>query len=173
MQTTRRNFLGLAGAALAAWAVKKWPAAVEWSGWSIVAAQEPGRRTIYVSDSGSDNNDGLSHETAKRTLTAACVLARPGDTISVAPGEYYEPVAPVVPCTLLMSNCIMVVGGGNCCLHLGPTATDSRVTNCAFGLVPKTDKPSTNPFREACHPTVKRARTSRRAMMGGGERTRS
>ena len=43
---------------------------------------------LYIAPTGLDTNDGLSFETAKRTLAAAFVAAKQLDVIQVAPGSY-------------------------------------------------------------------------------------
>ena len=48
-------------------------------------------RTIHVNGAaGDDTRDGLSPETALRTLAKAAPLLQPGDTLSLAPGLYHE-----------------------------------------------------------------------------------
>ena len=48
-------------------------------------------RTIHVNGAaGDDARDGLSLETALRTLAKAAPLLQPGDTLSLAPGLYHE-----------------------------------------------------------------------------------
>jgi hypothetical protein len=58
-------------------------------------AWKPARRTLYVSPSGGDANDGLSPKTAWRTIAKAGEEALAGDTIKVADGVYQETFAPV------------------------------------------------------------------------------
>jgi hypothetical protein len=45
---------------------------------------------IYVTLDGDDNNDGLSEDRAKRTIKAACAVAKPFTTVFVRAGNYYE-----------------------------------------------------------------------------------
>ena len=45
---------------------------------------------IYVTRDGDDNNDGLAEDRAKRTVKAACAVAKPFSTIFVRAGNYYE-----------------------------------------------------------------------------------
>ena len=47
-------------------------------------------KTIYVSDHGDDLSDGLSSETAKRTIASALDIANANDTVYVWPGIYHE-----------------------------------------------------------------------------------
>ncbi|OGV51321.1 MAG: hypothetical protein A2017_20100 [Lentisphaerae bacterium GWF2_44_16] len=47
-------------------------------------------KTLHVSKSGNDTNDGLSFEKAKKTIGAALFSALPSDTVLVAPGVYTE-----------------------------------------------------------------------------------
>lgn len=52
---------------------------------------------IYVAKNGNDGNDGLSPLTPKLTIAAALAVCQTGDTILVAPGNYYENNPLVVP----------------------------------------------------------------------------
>jgi parallel beta-helix repeat protein len=45
-------------------------------------------RTLYVSDSGDNNNDGLSETTAFRDIAKAAYQTKPGDTVLVMNGTY-------------------------------------------------------------------------------------
>lgn len=45
---------------------------------------------IYVTQDGDDTNDGLSEDRAKRTVKAACAVAKPFTTIFVRAGNYQE-----------------------------------------------------------------------------------
>ena len=47
-------------------------------------------RTIWVSESGDDNNSGLLEGDAKRTIGAAATVAEASDTIVIRPGTYDE-----------------------------------------------------------------------------------
>jgi hypothetical protein len=49
----------------------------------------PGK-TVYVTVNGSDTNDGLTIDNAKRTIKAAVGIASTGDTVKVSPGNYVE-----------------------------------------------------------------------------------
>lgn len=46
--------------------------------------------TYYVRMSGNDANDGLSPDTAFRTITKACSVANAGDTVYIGAGNYNE-----------------------------------------------------------------------------------
>ena len=71
-------------------------------GIDLVSTQEPGKgrvkvqsyrpigKTIYVSQTGDDNNTGLAENYPKRTIKAAASVALFGDTIKVFPGVYVE-----------------------------------------------------------------------------------
>jgi len=50
----------------------------------------PPGKTIYVTVNGSDTNDGLTLDFAKRTIKSAASIATSGDTIKVSPGTYVE-----------------------------------------------------------------------------------
>lgn len=68
----------------------------------ITASEDPGKgtvnidayhpigKTIFVTQTGDDNNSGLTENDAKRTIKAAASLAVFGDTIKVYPGVYVE-----------------------------------------------------------------------------------
>ena len=47
-------------------------------------------KTLYVSDNGDDENNGLDDKNAKATIKSAVALAVSGDTIKVFPGTYVE-----------------------------------------------------------------------------------
>lgn len=49
----------------------------------------------YVSPNGSDSNSGTSPSTPFKTIQHALNVAQPGDTIHLAPGDYYEDVVTV------------------------------------------------------------------------------
>lgn len=53
-----------------------------------LACPGAGNRTIFVSGSGSDANNGLTSATPLRQITAAIAIVQPGDRISVAAGSY-------------------------------------------------------------------------------------
>jgi hypothetical protein len=55
-----------------------------------VKSYKPIGKTIFVSQTGSDANTGLSENHPKRTIKAAAAIAFPGDTIKVYPGVYVE-----------------------------------------------------------------------------------
>jgi len=52
-------------------------------------------RTLYVSTSGNDRNDGKTLETAWRTIRRGARELRAGDTLLIAGGEYFESEIPV------------------------------------------------------------------------------
>lgn len=55
-----------------------------------IDAYRPIGKTIYVSQTGDDNNTGLAENYPKRTIKAAAGAALFGDTIKVFPGVYVE-----------------------------------------------------------------------------------
>ena len=55
----------------------------------------PTPRRLYVSLAGDDANDGLTPETAWRTLHKAAREAGAGDTVTLAPGRYVELLRPL------------------------------------------------------------------------------
>ena len=57
---------------------------------TIDAVTNPPGKTIYVAVNGSDTNDGLTLDYAKRTIKNAASIATSGDTIKVSPGTYVE-----------------------------------------------------------------------------------
>ena len=52
-----------------------------------------GAADYFVEKHGSDANAGTSPKTPKATIGAAVKLLRPGDTLTIGPGEYFEAVA--------------------------------------------------------------------------------
>ena len=56
----------------------------------ISAVKNPPGKTVYVAMNGSDTNDGLTLDSAKRTIKAAVGIATTGDTVKVSPGTYVE-----------------------------------------------------------------------------------
>jgi hypothetical protein len=56
----------------------------------IEAVSNPPGKTIYVALNGSDTNDGLTLDFAKRTIKNAASIAVSGDTVKVLPGTYVE-----------------------------------------------------------------------------------
>ncbi len=50
---------------------------------------------IFVSPSGSDTNNGLTAETALKTIQNAVKMAYPGDTVMLLPGEYRQDFATI------------------------------------------------------------------------------
>ena len=55
-----------------------------------IDAYRPVGKTIYVSQTGNDNNTGLAENYPKRTIEAAAAVAQFADTIKVFPGTYIE-----------------------------------------------------------------------------------
>ena len=55
-----------------------------------VQSYRPVGKTIYVSQTGNDDNTGLAENYTKRTIKAAAMIAFPGDTVKVFPGVYVE-----------------------------------------------------------------------------------
>ena len=55
-----------------------------------IDAYKPTGKTIFVTQSGDDNNTGLSENYAKKTIKGASQIAVFGDTIKVYPGVYIE-----------------------------------------------------------------------------------
>ncbi len=55
-----------------------------------IQSYTPTGKTIYVKQTGNDNNTGLSENHAKKTIKAAAQVAVFGDTIKVYPGVYVE-----------------------------------------------------------------------------------
>lgn len=55
-----------------------------------IDAYKPVGKTIYVSQTGDDDNTGLTENYPKRTIKAAAAIALFGDTIKVYPGVYVE-----------------------------------------------------------------------------------
>lgn len=56
------------------------------------ATVDPSPQTLHVAPDGDDRNSGLSEGAAVRSINRAASMARPGDTVLVAPGEYREQV---------------------------------------------------------------------------------
>ena len=55
-----------------------------------VQSYRPVGKTIYVSQTGNDDNTGLAENHTKRTVKSAAMIAFPGDTVKVFPGVYVE-----------------------------------------------------------------------------------
>jgi hypothetical protein len=55
-----------------------------------IDAYRPVGKTIYVAQTGDDNNTGLTENYPKRTIKSAAAIALYGDTIKVYPGVYQE-----------------------------------------------------------------------------------
>lgn len=55
-----------------------------------VQSYRPVGKTIYVSQTGNDDNSGLAENYTKKTIKAAAMIAFPGDTVKVFPGVYVE-----------------------------------------------------------------------------------
>jgi len=48
----------------------------------------------FVSKASHDGNDGLSRERAFLTIQKGADALKPGDTLTIGPGEYFESVRP-------------------------------------------------------------------------------
>ena len=59
------------------------------------AARELDPRNLFVATDGDDTRDGLTPATAWRSLRKAAREARAGDTVTLAPGRYMEPLRPL------------------------------------------------------------------------------
>lgn len=59
---------------------------------TALALQTPASTTFHVSLDGDDAHDGLRRETAFRTIQRGVDALSEGDTLRIAPGEYYEAV---------------------------------------------------------------------------------
>jgi parallel beta-helix repeat protein len=70
---------------------------IRWSGdfTLTTAAKELDARDLFVAVDGDDARDGLSPASAWRTLRKAAREARAGDTVTLAPGRYMEPLRPL------------------------------------------------------------------------------
>ncbi|MBQ9753807.1 MAG: hypothetical protein IJV93_03545 [Lentisphaeria bacterium] len=60
--------------------------------WAMLAASLLCGADYFVEKHGSDANDGRTPKTPKATINAAVKLLRPGDTLTIGPGEYFEAV---------------------------------------------------------------------------------
>lgn len=81
---------------------------------------------LFVDETyGNDANDGLSRETALRTIQAAIDIALPGDTIRVAAGIYSGIDASSCPLTIIGAGASQTVIDGYCytCASLADGAT--------------------------------------------------
>jgi len=56
----------------------------------INGVNNPPGKTVYVAINGNDGNDGLTLDSAKKTIKAAVGIASTGDTVKVSPGTYVE-----------------------------------------------------------------------------------
>ncbi|MCE9606091.1 MAG: right-handed parallel beta-helix repeat-containing protein [Planctomycetia bacterium] len=59
------------------------------------ATTDPEPRQLFVATQGSDAHDGLTPQTAWKTLHKAAREARAGDTVTIAPGRYVELLRPL------------------------------------------------------------------------------
>ncbi|MGA2619589.1 MAG: right-handed parallel beta-helix repeat-containing protein [Thermoguttaceae bacterium] len=57
--------------------------------------EDPRPRQLYVSTTGDDSEDGLTRQTAWRTLHKASREAHAGDTVNILPGRYVELLCPL------------------------------------------------------------------------------
>lgn len=77
-------------------------------------------RTVYVATDGNDDRDGLTRETAWRSLQQAADRVRPGDTVLIGGGEYqglvYLPITGErdrpITFTSIPGEKVEIVGGG-------------------------------------------------------------
>lgn len=90
----------------------------------------PATGPIYVSLQGDDRNDGSSPEKALRTIVAAMGRARPGSTVLIGPGRYYEQVvtqrggAPNAPVTITSYHGPVTIDGSG--LSWAPAGEQNR-----------------------------------------------
>ena len=56
--------------------------------WAMLAASLLCGADYFVEKHGSDANDGRTPKTPKATINAAVKLLRPGDTLTIGPGEF-------------------------------------------------------------------------------------
>jgi hypothetical protein len=59
------------------------------------ATTDPEPRQLYVAIDGDDSHDGLTKQTAWKTLHKAARDARAGDTVTIGPGKYVELLRPL------------------------------------------------------------------------------
>ena len=75
--------------------------------------------TYYVSPQGADSNRGTSADAPLKTIQQALRFAQPGDTITLAPGDYFQDVTserngtPEAPITITGPANAVVKGAGN------------------------------------------------------------
>jgi hypothetical protein len=84
----------------------------DYKGEVIVESYKPIGKTIYVSQTGNDENTGLAENHPKRTIKGAAAVAVYGDTIKVYPGVYVEENPIVLPKTVSVEgtelrNCVI------------------------------------------------------------------
>lgn len=66
----------------------------------------------YVSSAqGSDSNDGKSMLTAFKSLAHAVAIAKPGDTVTLAPGAYDQDLPALVSRARAADVSVVVAGG--------------------------------------------------------------
>jgi hypothetical protein len=65
------------------------------AGWPSAARSAEAAKSYYVSNSGSDSNDGLSLSTPFRTIQRCAELAAAGDTCLIRGGIYRETITPL------------------------------------------------------------------------------
>ena len=109
---------------------------------SARAEQKVGKVLFVNSDVriGNDRNDGLTPQTAKRTILAAVLAAMPGDAIFVFPGDYREPAPVKVECKefYMHDSRLTVDRGDSCILFPRPDKTHLEVTGCYFDVLDPT-----------------------------------
>jgi len=135
----RRNFLKTTGAAIAVLFLRlpkiRLPK-------STRVEQEVGR-TLYVNGDvriGNDHNDGLTPQTAKRTISAAIAAAGLVGTVYVFPGDYIESGLLEVNCAgfYMHDSRITIERGDNCISFPDPDKTHFEVTSCYFEVLEQT-----------------------------------
>ena len=92
-------------------------------------ASSPIGNTYYVSSEGSDSEDGLTPSRALKTIRRASMLAKPGDSIDVSSGHYFE------VCPIIIAQNVQIQGAGerNCLIEpTDPTKDVFWVNNNSY-----------------------------------------
>jgi hypothetical protein len=100
-----------------------------------IQSYRPIGKTIYVSQTGNDNNTGLTENHTKRTIKAAAACALSGDTIKVFPGVYVEENPIVLAKTVAVEgtelrNCVITPKFAN--LDLFHVNNGCHITDVSF-----------------------------------------